>query len=37
MRNCYTASFKLAVCSYAAEFGNRSAGRKYDLDEKNVC
>ena len=36
MRTSYTASFKLAVCSYAEEFGNRAAGRKYDLDEKNV-
>ena len=35
-RTSYTAAHKLAVCKYAEEFGNRAAGRKFDIDEKNI-
>ena len=37
VRTSYTAKFKLEVVKYAEENGKRGAGRKYDVDPKNVC
>ena len=36
VRTSYTAKFKLEVVKYAEENGKREAGRKYDVDPKNV-
>lgn len=36
VRAGYTSKFKLQVVRYAQEHGNRAAGRKFDVDEKNV-
>lgn len=36
VRASYTSKFKLQVVLYAQENGNRAAGKKFDVDEKNV-
>ena len=36
VRASYILKFKLQVVHYAVEHGNRAAGRKFDMDEKNM-
>ena len=36
VRTSYTAKFKLEVVKYVEETGKRAAGRKYDVDSKNI-
>lgn len=36
VRASYSAKFKLQVVNFAQEHGNREAGRKFDVDERNV-